>query len=452
MAATRDDIIRVGPKPFYNLMRSRIETVLVTRPYMTSMGEQIRILVAGAGIAGITLAYWLHEAGFVPIVLERAPDMRATGQSIELSTEAVREIASRMGLTANVIKSRGTSEAGLRFMGDTGEVIAEFGVEQGIGFTSELEILRGDLVDLIYGQVKDKVEFRFGEYVTAVTQHSDAITVELQSGKQEAFGALIICDGLYSKTRKVTGFTEVNIRRLGQYTAFFTIKDELIDVEDRWAAWYNTTGGRTVLVRPDPNGLNTRAYLSIIADMSAHYDLPIDGKKALMRERFTGCGWSTDRVLDGMDRSAEDFYMTELAQVRCPDWAKGRAILCGDAAYCPSPLTGMGTDCAIFGAYVLAGEISRTRGTNYAAAFDRYQQIVRPFVQKAQALPPGIPAIVNPQSGWGITVLRTFLFVLGKLKRFYDFSSPYVPTAITSRLAKLVATEEVKVPEYDFGH
>lgn len=416
------------------------------------MTEGKRVLIVGAGIAGITLAYWLEKGGFVPVVLERAPDMRASGQSVELSTSRVKEIAAMMGLTADVIKARGTSEVGLRFLGDDNETIVEFRVdENGFSFTSELEILRGDLINLIYDQTKDKVEFRFDDSVTSVSQSAHAIMVELQSGKSEAFDAMIICDGLYSRTRRITGFTDVDIKHLGQYTAFFTIKDELISVEDKWAVWYNTTGGRTVLLRPDPNGLNTRAYLSIIADVSAHYELPIDGKKALMRERFTGCGALTDRVLDGMDRSAEDFYMTELAQIRCPDWAKGRAVLCGDAAYCPSPLGGMGTDCAIFGAYILAGEMTRSAGLDYGAAFQRYQQITRPFVKKAQSLPPGVPAIANPQSQWAIYILRAFLVVVGKVKDLYDFAAPYIPPAMSSLLQRWFAEEEAELPKYSFA-
>ena len=38
----------------------------------------------------------------------------------------------------------------------------------------------------------------------------------------------------------------------------------------------------------------------------------------------------------------------------------GRVALTGDAAWCPTPLSGMGTSLAITGAGVLAGEMSRT--------------------------------------------------------------------------------------------
>lgn len=31
------------------------------------------ILISGAGISGLTLAYWLHEWGFSPVIVEKRP-------------------------------------------------------------------------------------------------------------------------------------------------------------------------------------------------------------------------------------------------------------------------------------------------------------------------------------------------------------------------------------------
>jgi 2-polyprenyl-6-methoxyphenol hydroxylase-like FAD-dependent oxidoreductase len=38
-----------------------------------------RILICGAGIAGPTLAYWLHRYGFEPTLVESAPALRTGG-------------------------------------------------------------------------------------------------------------------------------------------------------------------------------------------------------------------------------------------------------------------------------------------------------------------------------------------------------------------------------------
>jgi hypothetical protein len=85
-------------------------------------------------------------------------------------------------------------------------------------------------------------------------------------------------------------------------------------------------------------------------------------------------------------------------------------VLVGDAAYCPSPSTGMGTVLAILGSYVMAGEVA-ANPQDPEAAFARYEERLRPFVRDAQYIPLGgsLPKIGNPQTRFGIQILR-FVF------------------------------------------
>ena len=69
-------------------------------------------------------------------------------------------------------------------------------------------------------------------------------------------------------------------------------------------------------------------------------------------------------------------------------WSSGRVVLLGDAGYCPTPLTGMGTSLALVGAYVLAGELARADG-DHDRAFAAYEERMRPYVRQGQELPPG---------------------------------------------------------------
>jgi hypothetical protein len=65
----------------------------------------------------------------------------------------------------------------------------------------------------------------------------------------------------------------------------------------------------------------------------------------------------------------------------------------------------MGTSLAIIGAYILAGELGSCKG-DWEKGLKTYEQKMKPFVTKAQSLPPGAPAILNPQTAWGITILN----------------------------------------------
>jgi 2-polyprenyl-6-methoxyphenol hydroxylase-like FAD-dependent oxidoreductase len=85
-------------------------------------------------------------------------------------------------------------------------------------------------------------------------------------------------------------------------------------------------------------------------------------------------------------REATDFGFDSNAQAHLPSWSHGRVVLLGDAAWSPTPLTGLGTSLALVGAYVLAGELA---AGGLPTALRRYEEVLRPYVTTAQKLPPG---------------------------------------------------------------
>jgi 2-polyprenyl-6-methoxyphenol hydroxylase-like FAD-dependent oxidoreductase len=74
--------------------------------------------------------------------------------------------------------------------------------------------------------------------------------------------------------------------------------------------------------------------------------------------------------------------------VHIDEWSRERVVLLGDAGYCASPLSGMGTSLALVGAYILAGELVASRG-DHRFAFKRYHERMQSYVDQAQELPPG---------------------------------------------------------------
>ena len=67
------------------------------------------------------------------------------------------------------------------------------------------------------------------------------------------------------------------------------------------------------------------------------------------------------------------------------------------------PERGKGGTLALVGAYVLAGELGRADG-EVATALARYDAVMRPFVAKAQELPPGSPAGFAPMGRIGVAL------------------------------------------------
>jgi 2-polyprenyl-6-methoxyphenol hydroxylase-like FAD-dependent oxidoreductase len=94
-----------------------------------------------------------------------------------------------------------------------------------------------------------------------------------------------------------------------------------------------------------------------------------------------------DQVVADLQHST-DLVAEELGQTRMDSWSSGRVVLLGDAAWCPSPLSGLGTSTALVGAYVLAGELARAAG-DHRRAFAASEDVMRPYIAQAQELPPG---------------------------------------------------------------
>lgn len=383
------------------------------------------VLICGSGIAGPVCAYWLSRAGIQTTIIERSPELRTAGQQIDIRGSAL-TVVRRMGLE-DAIRSKTTKEKGWAFVDSKGRRLAAFPVREkgAMSLTSDIEILRENLVKIFYDASKEKTEYIFGDYVTAIRQEDGKkVRVTLKEGGEQEYDLVIGADGMNSKTRSLAFPPGDPFKSLGQYTAFFTIPMKGSDGD--FAKWYNAPGGRCVFLRPDHTAGCTRAYLSIMSSKAAAYkDLDVAGQKKLMRELFLDAGGEASRVLEAMDK-ADDWYMQEIAQVKMQHLSAGRVVLLGDAAYCPSPISGMGTSLAIVGAYILAGEIAKCGGDN-EKGLRTYEETMRPYVSKAQSLPPGAPAILNPQTKWGIAALNCFLGFISRsgLTTLLDkFSSP----------------------------
>lgn len=101
------------------------------------------VLISGASIAGPALAYWLKSYGFQVTVVERAPELRAGGQNVDVRG-AGREVVRRMGIEDDIFAAT-TGEAGVRFVDAADQTVAAFpaGTSDSDGPTAELESLRG---------------------------------------------------------------------------------------------------------------------------------------------------------------------------------------------------------------------------------------------------------------------------------------------------------------------
>ncbi|KAL3488220.1 hypothetical protein BJX62DRAFT_253424 [Aspergillus germanicus] len=367
---------------------------------------QLKVLISGAGIAGNALAFWLSKLGHNVTVIERFPNLRASGLQVDLRGHGI-EVLKRMGLES-AFRSKAVLERGMQIVDSSGRRRAYFparkfkdGAQQ--GFTSDFEIMRGDLCRILYDATKNRVNYVFGTSVESFQENGAAwpgLDVRFANGESGHFDILVGADGQRSRTREMMlGFNaEGTFHALDEYTAYFTIPRPINDGEEYIATTYIAPGGRFILTRRhDPQRI--QVYLtgkSVTERLKTVQRGDVSGEKRVFAEVFRGAGWQADAITESLIE-AEDFYCGSQGLVKLDSWYKGRVVLLGDAAYCPSASTGMGTSSAIVGAYILAGEMERHCGytlcqqrgeemakASYTAAFQAYDDKLRPFMSQVQ--------------------------------------------------------------------
>lgn len=360
------------------------------------MNATRRILITGASVAGPTLAYWLSRQGMEVTVVERAPEFRDGGQTIDIRG-AGRVVAQRMGIE-EAIRANSTHEESIKFVDEQNRTRAQFGAGayDGNGPVAELEILRGELAKLLIEHCGEGVTYKFGDSIASLEELSDGVKVGFEHGEEAVFDLVIAAEGVGSSTRKLVFGNEVKRRSFNLYTAWFTLPRAPGDAPDM--RWFNAPGGLCVCLRPDNLG-TTRALLSFQEPPGGYEKLSAHEQKSVLREKFGHLGWETPRVLAALD-DADDLYFDQISQVKMDSWSKGRVALVGDAAYCASPISGMGTSLGMCGAYVLAGELGRH--DDHKEAFAAWEKIMRPYVNQAQSVPGFAPRLASPHSRAGI--------------------------------------------------
>ncbi|MFF4414361.1 FAD-dependent monooxygenase [Streptosporangium sp. NPDC001559] len=335
------------------------------------------VLISGAGIAGPALAYWLRHHGFTPTVVERTSRVRAGGSAMGFRGEAL-DVLDRMALLEQ-------AHALNTHPGDAASAGRDGGphtATPAMTFEYHLEILRGDLIGLLYEATRREVEYVLGDSIATLEQDADGVRVTFERGRPRRFDLVAGADGLHSRTRsQVFGPRERFVRHLGLYTAAFGLPSRR---DLRGTGLLHSMPGKAADLLGARDDGEARAVLHF-ASGSLTYDRDdVAQHKRIVAERFAGEGGRIPHLLEEMSK-AEDFFFDANAQVEMDRWSSGRVVLLGDAGYCAAPASGHGASQALIGAYILAGELA-VAGGDHAVAFAAYERELRGLVAEHQQL------------------------------------------------------------------
>ncbi|MFE2761109.1 FAD-dependent monooxygenase [Streptomyces halstedii] len=391
-----------------------------------SGARPLRVLVAGGGIAGQALAFWLTRGNHRVTVAERFPALRAAGAQVDLRGRGI-EAIERMGLL-DAVRGKLVDEAGVAFVDARGRakatIMANTSGRGRQSLTSEYEIMRGDLVRILHDAAKDDIEYVFGVSVDGFEQDQQKVIAHFSDGSSGEFDLLVGADGQGSRIRRAILPADFDpYWRVGIHMAYWFVPRIASDSNIRDT--YMVPGGRQIM-RRSHNPTETQVYFVMreeSEEASAIHREPVERQREFWAGRFRDAGWQTERFIGGM-RTSPFFYSQEIVQVRTDTWSKGRVVLAGDAAHCASPYSGMGISGGLVGAYVLAGEINRHPG-DLPTALANYDRVLRPFVDEIQGeVNPRLLRLGMPMTQRAIdafqaaTALACFLHVPDLAARF----------------------------------
>lgn len=337
----------------------------------------MKVVICGAGIAGLALAQRLDGFGWEVVVLEKAPGPRPQGYMIDFFGPGY-DAAEAMGVLprlrqlgyrfeeASWLDATGRCRARLRF--------EQFGkIVQGRLFS----ILRPDLEQALREHLSGNVDLRFAASLCAVHHTAGGVQVTLRDGGTLQADLLVGADGIHSTVRGlVFGEERRYLRYLGFHTAAFVFDDPHIHGEVAGRLCLTDTIDRQMGLY----GLRDGRVASFAVHRSPDPTLPPDPAAAIRRE-YGSLGWIIPQALDRCPPAAQVYY-DQVAQIELPQWSRHRVVLLGDAAYAVSLLAGQGASLAIAGAYVLAEQLA-TAGS-IETALHRYEQLWRPVAEEKQ--------------------------------------------------------------------
>jgi 2-polyprenyl-6-methoxyphenol hydroxylase-like FAD-dependent oxidoreductase len=339
----------------------------------------MRVLIVGAGPAGLTLAYWLQKGGHTPVVMEKSPNIRTAGYMIDFAGSGW-DVANRMGIIPQLeAVDHAVQEVVFKDSnGRTTAVMPTAKLYKTWGFDKRfLGLDRRDLVETLYHKVESDVEIHFDTTLTAIHQSAEEVTATFADGNEGSFDLLVGADGIHSSVRTLVFGSEVEFADyLGYYVACFYSPALIPDLPSSFLM--HVEPGMQVGVMP----LSGQRWLSILIYKSEDKGhIPPGERLQILKERARGVGWITTDLLNSLPADTP-IYMDTVTQIEMPSWSSNRVALIGDAAYCMTLISGQGTSMAMAGAYFLAEELRQSADPH--VALQCYEERLRPYIQQKQ--------------------------------------------------------------------
>jgi salicylate hydroxylase len=322
-----------------------------------------KILIAGAGIGGLTAASCLMKAGYDVEIYEQAPELSEIGAGIQLSANAM-HVLNGLGLGKAIAKLSVRPAAYVFRLHDTGEIIGQFPLaeeHERLNGAPYNQLHRGDLHDLLAAKARDfnKEVVRLNRRVVRFEETAAGVELFFADGSRARGDLLIGADGVKSAVRAQIAGAD-HAAYTGDAAWRLTLPtDQLPDdfMGQVMSVWMGP--GRHVVCYYLRGGalLNFVGLVETeeISEESWTAKFPWERLKADFE------GWHEDiqAVIDSVDKDScfrwSLYYRPPIAT-----WSTRRATLLGDAVHATLPYLAQGAAMAIEDAAVLTRALQST--------------------------------------------------------------------------------------------
>jgi 2-polyprenyl-6-methoxyphenol hydroxylase-like FAD-dependent oxidoreductase len=333
----------------------------------------MRVLIAGAGIAGLTTALSLHAAGIDVSIIEAASEIRPLGVGINLPPHAVRELA-ELGL-AGELAAIGIETAEQAHFDRFGGLIWREPRGRGLGYNwPQYSVHRGELQMILLAAVQERLgkdAVRTGTFVTGFTEDgADAPAIvylrDRATGATETVRAdvLVGADGLYSAVRAQLHPHEPPPRWSGVMLWRGVAEgDPFLTGATVTVSGSNAT--RKFVAYPIARTSRGKVLINWVAEArlagagnADRADWNRKGRLADVLPWFADWKFGWLDIPDLIIRSPEILEYPMVDRNPLPSWGRGRVTLAGDAAHPMYPIGSNGAAQAVIDARILTASLA----------------------------------------------------------------------------------------------
>ena len=375
-----------------------------------------KVIIAGGGIGGLTLALTLHQIGVPFLVLEKSGTMRPLGVGINIQPNAVRELFD-LGLTSEILDTIGVSAKEWALVGLNGkEVYAEKrGLDAGYNWP-QFAAHRGELLMLLYRTLIERAGAESvmldAKVVKYVKQPAGEVDVSVRGSDGSRFqisGSLLIgADGIHSAVRAQMHPDQPPIHWGGAIMWRGTVRTKPLRTESSFIG-LGTHQHRMVIYpisKPEADGTvltNWIAELTIDRNEGWFEDnwfkeVPIES----FAHHFEGFRYDWLDVPSMLNESECGYMNPMIDRDPVATWIDGPVALMGDAAHAMYPTGSNGASQAIVDARVIGAAIL-TQGLTPDALKSYDDQLCKKVselvLRNRSAGPFGLLDILNDRCG-----------------------------------------------------